>query len=214
MQVILLGPPGAGKGTQATKISYSYDLEQLSTGDMLREVAASGTQLGNNIQELMVDGNLIPDDTIIDMVEDHMSQSSIGNGYLFDGFPRTLAQAKSLTNAGILITHVINIDIEDSVIIARLGGRRIHKASGRTYHVLNNPPKQEGVDDISGEKLEIRKDDTSDAIRNRLDIFHKENTLIVEYYKGLAESGEVTFCNLDGTLSIADTTSLIKDILS
>ena len=214
MQVILLGPPGAGKGTQAAKISASFNLEQLSTGDMLRKVAASSTELGKHINNLMIEGNLIPDATIIDMVQAYMSECANSNGYLFDGFPRTLAQAKSLTDSGISITHVINIDIDDSLIIDRLGGRRIHKSSGRTYHVLNNPPKQEGLDDITGEPLEVRKDDTPDAIRHRLEIFHKENNPIVSYYKELATSGLMKFYNLDGNLSIDDTTSAIQDILS
>ena len=143
-----------------------------------------------------------------------MLNTSDTNGYLFDGFPRTLAQAKYMQEADILITHVINIAIQDDLIIERLSGRRIHKSSGRTYHVVNNPPQQSGLDDITGETLETRKDDRPEAISNRLDIFHKENNPIVEYYKSLADSGALKFSNLDGTLSIAETTNIIKSILA
>jgi adenylate kinase len=214
MQLILLGPPGAGKGTQANKIATTYNLAKLSTGDMLRKIASSGSELGKHIQELMLSGNLIPDDTIISMVQVYMDHEHDNAGFLFDGFPRTLAQAKSLTDAGIDITHVININVADQVIVERLGGRLVHTASGRTYHIEHNPPKVAGIDDITGEPLATRTDDSIDAIKNRLQIFHQENDKIVSYYQQLAKQASVKFANLDGTLPIEQMTATIKNHLS
>jgi adenylate kinase len=214
MQLILLGPPGAGKGTQANNIATAYNLAKLSTGDMLRKIASSGSKLGMHIKTLMRSGNLIPDDTIISMVQVYMDHEHDNDGFLFDGFPRTLAQAQSLADAGIDITHVINIDVTDQVIIERLGGRMVHAASGRTYHIKHNPPKVAGIDDITGDALETRTDDSIDAINNRLNIFHIENDKIVNYYQQLSQQGSVKFTNLDGTLPIKQITTTIKRHLS
>ena len=168
MRVILLGPPGAGKGTQAQFITERYSVPQISTGDMLRAAVKAGSALGLEVKEVMASGGLVSDDLIIALVKDRISQDDCKNGFLFDGFPRTIPQAQAIIDAGIVIDAVVEISVDDEEIVARLSGRRVHENSGRIYHVQHNPPLVEGVDDETGEALVQRPDDSEDTVRNRL----------------------------------------------
>jgi adenylate kinase len=188
MRIILLGAPGAGKGTQAKFICEKYDIPQISTGDMLRAAVKAGTPLGVQAKEIMDQGGLVSDDIIIGLIKERIQESDCANGCLFDGFPRTIPQADALKNEGVTIDAVINFDVADAEIIARLSGRRVHEASGRVYHVMHNPPKQEGVDDETGEPLVQREDDKEETVRKRLDVYHEQTKPLVEYYSGWASS--------------------------
>jgi adenylate kinase len=190
MRLILLGPPGAGKGTQATFIKERFGIPQISTGDMLRAAVKAGTPLGIAAKKVMDAGGLVSDDIIIGLVKDRLKQPDTANGYLFDGFPRTLPQADAMKAAGVAIDYVLEIDVPDSDIIDRMSGRRVHVASGRTYHVRFNPPKVEGHDDASGEPLIQRDDDREDTVRKRLEVYHAQTRALVEYYSKLAATGQ------------------------
>jgi adenylate kinase len=190
MRVILLGGPGAGKGTQSKFISERYHIPQISTGDMLRAAVAAGTPLGKAAKEVMDAGRLVSDDIIIGLVKERIQQPDAANGFLFDGFPRTLAQADALKDAGIKIDHVVEIAVNDDEIIRRMSGRRVHPGSGRTYHVEFNPPKAAGIDDVSGEPLVQREDDREETVRKRLEVYHQQTEPLVAYYSGWAQSGE------------------------
>ena len=183
MQIILLGAPGAGKGTQAKFISDHLNIPQLSTGDMLRASVSKGTELGLKAKVLMEKGELVPDDLILDLVKDRISEKDCANGFLFDGFPRTLDQANALKDKGIKIDCVIEIMVDDDEIIQRMSGRRVHTASGRTYHIKYNPPKQENIDDETGEPLIQRPDDNEETVRKRLAIYHDQTSPLVDFYK-------------------------------
>jgi adenylate kinase len=183
MNVILLGPPGAGKGTQATNICDKYSIPQISTGDMLRGAVKAGTPLGIEAKKVMDAGGLVSDDIIIDLVKERIQEDDCKNGFLFDGFPRTIAQAEALKTDGVDIDHVVEIQVPDEDIIARMSGRRAHLASGRTYHIVYNPPKVENVDDISGEELVQRADDNEATVRSRLDVYHEQTQPLVDYYQ-------------------------------
>ena len=187
MRLILLGPPGAGKGTQAANIMEKYKIPQISTGDMLRAAVKAGTKLGIEAKKFMDSGGLVPDSVIIGLVKDRIQAKDCENGFLFDGFPRTIPQADALTEAGVDVDFVIEISVDDSEIINRLSGRRVHPASGRSYHITFNPPNIEGVDDISGEPLVQREDDKEDTIKKRLDVYHGQTELLVGYYSGTDE---------------------------
>ena len=188
MKIILLGPPGAGKGTQAQFISEQYNIPQISTGDMLRAAVKAGTELGLEAKSIMEAGNLVSDELIIALVKERIQQPDCSNGFLFDGFPRTIPQAEALAEAGIGIDCVLEIFVADETIIARMNGRRAHLASGRTYHVEHNPPKVEGVDDITGEPLVQREDDKEETVRNRLDVYHAQTEPLVDFYQDMIKT--------------------------
>ncbi len=190
MRLILLGGPGAGKGTQANYIKERYQIPQISTGDMLRAAVKAGTDLGKKAKEYMDSGGLVPDDVIIGLVKERIKDPDCSKGFLFDGFPRTIPQAEAMKEAGVPIDAVVEIDVPDEEIIKRMSGRRVHLASGRTYHVVFNPPKTEGKDDVTGEPLIQRDDDKEETVRKRLDVYHAQTEPLVNYYKTWAESGQ------------------------
>ncbi|WP_108125568.1 adenylate kinase [Saccharospirillum mangrovi] len=187
MRIILLGAPGAGKGTQAQYITEKYDIPQISTGDMLRAAVKAGSPLGLKVKEVMASGGLVSDETIIALIKERIAQPDCANGCLFDGFPRTIPQAEALKNEGVFIDCVVDIDVADEEIIKRLSGRRVHEASGRVYHVDNNPPKVAGKDDETGEALIQRDDDKEETVAKRLEVYHSQTKPLVGYYKELAE---------------------------
>jgi adenylate kinase len=189
MRLILLGAPGAGKGTQAAFITEKFGIPQISTGDMLRAAVKAGTQLGLEAKKFMDAGGLVPDEVIIGLVKERIKQPDCANGFLFDGFPRTIPQADAMKNAGVNLDYVVEIDVDDAEIIQRLSGRRVHPASGRTYHLTFNPPKVAGKDDQTGEPLVQRDDDKEDTIRKRLEVYHSQTRQLVDYYSKWAKSG-------------------------
>ncbi len=192
MRLILLGPPGAGKGTQAAYIMEKYNIPQISTGDMLRAAVKAGSELGQQAKSFMDSGGLVPDDVIIGLVKERIQENDCKNGFLFDGFPRTIPQADALREAGVEIDFVVEIDVDDEEIIKRLSGRRVHPDSGRTYHIDFNPPKAAGIDDVTGEPLIQRDDDKEDTIKKRLEVYHEQTELLVEYYSTQAQNGSNT----------------------
>ena len=191
MRLILLGAPGAGKGTQANYIKEKFGIPQISTGDMLRAAIKAGTPLGLAAKKVMDAGNLISDDIIIDLVKERIKEADCAKGFLFDGFPRTIPQAQAMKDADIRIDYVVEIDVADSEIVQRMGGRRVHLASGRTYHEIFNPPKVPGKDDITGEELVQRPDDAEDTVIKRLNVYHEQTQPLVEYYTAWAKSGDL-----------------------
>ncbi len=188
MRLILLGPPGAGKGTQAAFVTRHFGIPQISTGDMLRAAVKAGTPLGLQAKQVMDAGGLVSDDLIIGLVRDRLQQPDCQNGYLFDGFPRTLPQADALKDAGIGLDYVVEIEVPEADIIERMSGRRVHPASGRTYHVRFNPPKQEGLDDATGEALVQRDDDREETVRHRLSVYRDQTRPLVDYYSSWAQA--------------------------
>ena len=199
MRVILLGAPGAGKGTQAQFITSKFGVPQISTGDMLRAAVKAGSALGLIAKEVMATGGLVTDDIIIGLVKERIAQQDCARGFLFDGFPRTIPQAQAMEDAGIPIDVVIEIDVADEEIVKRLGGRRVHLDSGRVYHVIFNPPKTPGVDDVTGEALVQREDDKEETIRKRLQVYHAQTRPLVEFYQKLQDAGHaVKVARLNG----------------
>lgn len=190
MRLILLGGPGAGKGTQATFITKKFDIPQISTGDMLRAAVKEGTPLGLEAKKIMDVGGLISDEIITGMVKERVAQSDCANGYLLDGFPRTIPQANAMRELGIDIDYVIEISVDDEEIIKRMSGRRAHLESGRTYHIIYNPPKVEGIDDVTGEKLVQREDDQEATVKHRLDVYHEQTEPLIDYYQNFANSDD------------------------
>ena len=190
MRVILLGGPGAGKGTQANYIKEKYNIPQISTGDMLRAHVKSGSELGVAAKKIMDEGGLVSDEIIMGMVKERITEDDCSNGFLFDGFPRTIPQAEALKQAGVDVDAVVEIDVPDAEIIKRMSGRRVHLASGRTYHVTFNPPKVEGKDDITGEDLIQRDDDQEDTVQARLKVYHDQTEPLITFYSKWAESGD------------------------
>lgn len=190
MKLILLGPPGAGKGTQASFICEKYGVPQISTGDMLRAAIKAGTPLGVEAKKVMDVGCLVSDDIIVALVKERLLKDDCKGGYLFDGFPRTIPQAEAMKSAGVSIDFVLEIDVADSEIIERMGGRRVHLASGRTYHVVFNPPKVAGKDDLTGEDLIQRDDDMEETVRNRLKIYHSQTQPLIDYYEAWSTTGD------------------------
>jgi len=190
MRVILLGGPGAGKGTQANFIKEKYQVPQISTGDMLRAHVKQGTELGKAAKKIMDEGGLVSDEIIMGMVKERIAADDCNNGFLFDGFPRTIPQAEALKSAGVKVDAVVEIDVPDEEIIRRMSGRRVHLASGRTYHMVFNPPRQEGLDDVTGETLIQRDDDKEETVRARLNVYHDQTEPLMDFYKRYAESGE------------------------
>ncbi len=190
MKVILLGGPGAGKGTQAGFITDKYNIPQISTGDMLRAHVKAGSELGVAAKKIMDEGGLVSDDIIMGMIKERIQEDDCKNGYLFDGFPRTIPQADALKDGGISVDAVVEIDVDDDEIIKRMSGRRVHLASGRTYHVKFNPPEVEGKDDETGEDLVQRDDDQEETVKKRLDVYHEQTEPLISYYSDWAASGE------------------------
>ena len=190
MRLILLGAPGAGKGTQATFICQKFNIPQISTGDMLRAAVKAGSEMGLAAKKVMEAGGLVGDDIIIGLVKERIAQADCANGFLFDGFPRTIPQADAMKVAGVKLDLVLEIDVPNSAIIERMSGRRVHLASGRTYHVQFNPPKVDGVDDVSGEPLVQREDDKEETVRKRLDVYQAQTRPLVDYYSNWAATGD------------------------
>jgi adenylate kinase len=204
MRIILLGAPGAGKGTQAQFLTKKYNIPQISTGDMLRAAIKAGTDMGKMAKAAMDSGQLVTDEIIIGLVKDRIAEDDCKNGYLLDGFPRTLPQADAVTNAGIKIDAVIEIDVPDSEIVTRMAGRRAHLASGRTYHMTFNPPKVEGKDNETGEDLVQRDDDKEEVVLDRLKVYHELTSPLVDYYKDQASKvATLTYITVDGTAHIS-----------
>ena len=192
MRLILLGGPGAGKGTQANFIKENYQIPQISTGDMLRAALKEGAELGLKAKEYMDAGKLVPDDVIIGLVKERIKEPDCEKGFLFDGFPRTIPQADALKEAGVPVEAVVAIDVPDAEIIKRMSGRRVHLTSGRTYHIVFNPPKEEGKDDVTGEPLIQRDDDHEETVRKRLDVYHAQTEPLIDYYKDWEKTDEST----------------------
>jgi adenylate kinase len=213
MRLILLGGPGAGKGTQANFLKAHYQIPQISTGDMLRAQVKAGTALGLAAKQVMDAGGLVSDDIIIAMVKERIAQPDCQPGYLFDGFPRTIPQAEALKAAGIGIDAVVEIDVADAEIIRRLSGRRAHLASGRTYHVVFNPPKVEGKDDLTGEDLVQRDDDQEATIMERLAVYHAQTAPLIDFYQQAAESGLCRFIKVEGVGSMDQIRKTILEAL-
>ena len=189
MRLILLGPPGAGKGTQAGYICAALGIPQISTGDMLRAAVKAGTPLGLQAKQVMDAGGLVPDDLILGLIRERIAADDCANGFLFDGFPRTIAQAEGLNEQGIKIDAVVEIQVPDEVIVERMAGRRVHPGSGRVYHVEHNPPQQPDVDDVTGEPLVQRDDDQAETVRHRLSVYHEQTKPLVDYYSKWAAQG-------------------------
>ena len=216
MRIILLGAPGAGKGTQAQFICEKYGIPQISTGDMLRAAVKAGTPLGLKEKDIMASGGLVSDDLIIALVQDRIAQPDCENGFLFDGFPRTIPQAEALKESGVPLDHVLEINVDDEEIVKRMSGRRVHPASGRTYHVVFNPPKVEGKDDATGEDLIQREDDQEETVRNRLAVYHEQTKPLVGFYKSLAEQDDQAprYHRVEGVGSLSDITEKVMNALS
>ena len=210
MKIILLGPPGAGKGTQAESICKNYKIPHISTGNMLREAVDAGTELGLEAKSLMDAGILVSDEVIVGLVEERISQSDCSDGFLFDGFPRTIPQAEALIERNINIDAVVEIDVPDQDIIDRMSGRRMHPASGRNYHVIYNPPKIDGKDDITGEDLILREDDKPETVKDRLKVYADQTSPLISFYSELSSQSKLDYIKVSGTASPIEVT---KEIL-
>ncbi len=212
MRFILLGPPGAGKGTQAAYITKKYGIPQISTGDMLRAAIKAGTELGMKAKKLMDAGQLVPDEVILGLVKSRIEQPDCAGGFLFDGFPRTLAQADAMKHDGVLIDYVVEIAVPDEEIVLRMSGRRVHLASGRTYHIKFNPPKVADKDDVTGEPLIQRQDDQAETVKERLNVYHAQTKPLIEYYLKWQASGDPKapkHCKVSGTGAVEQIRDLI-----
>ena len=209
MNIILLGPPGAGKGTQAESICESYKIPHISTGNMLREAVEAGTKLGLEAKSLMDAGILVSDEIIVGLVEERIASSDCSEGFLFDGFPRTIPQAEALVQRNIKIDAVVEIDVPDQDIIDRMSGRRMHPASGRNYHIVHNPPKKEGKDDVTGEDLILREDDKPDTVKDRLKVYADQTSPLIEFYSDLSSKGQLNYIKVSGTASPKEVTEKI-----
>ena len=215
MRVILLGAPGAGKGTQAGFITKKFGIPQISTGDMLRAAVKAGTELGLIAKSVMDSGGLVSDDLIINLVKERITQADCANGFLFDGFPRTIPQAEALKEAGVVIDNVVEIAVDDEEIVQRIAGRRVHEASGRVYHVIYNPPKVAGKDNDTGEELVQRKDDTEETVRHRLSVYHSQTKPLVDFYQKLsAANGKPKYSHIPGVGSVEAITAKVLQALS
>ncbi len=204
MRLILLGAPGAGKGTQAQFITERYGIPQISTGDMLRAAVKAKTELGLQAKEVMDAGGLVSDDIIIGLVKERIKEADCERGFLFDGFPRTIPQAEAMVEAGVAIDHVVEIAVEDEEIVSRLSGRRVHPGSGRVYHVLYNPPGQEGLDNETGEPLVQRDDDKEETVRKRLEVYHSQTSPLVAFYRDMTGEAAPAYHRVEGVGSVED----------
>ncbi len=213
MKIILLGPPGAGKGTQAQFISEKYSVPQISTGDMLRAAVKEGTPLGVEAKKIMDQGGLVSDEIIMGLIKERIAKDDCNSGYLFDGFPRTIGQAESMISEGIEIEAVVELQVDDEQIVERMAGRRAHLSSGRTYHIKYNPPKVEGIDDETGEPLVQRDDDKEDTVRNRLGVYHDQTKPLVDFYSNKAKSSDLKYITIEGSGKLNDITQNIYKAL-
>jgi adenylate kinase len=202
MRIVLLGAPGAGKGTQAQFLMDKFGIPQISTGDMLRAAIKAGSELGNQAKAVMDAGQLVSDDLIIGLVKERVAQEDCKAGFLLDGFPRTIPQADAMKFNGIDVDHVLEFDVPDEVIVERMAGRRVHSGSGRVYHVVYNPPKIAGKDDLTGDELSIRPDDEETTVRKRLAIYHDQTKPLVNFYQSEARSGNCSYLTIDGTKAV------------
>ena len=214
MKIILLGPPGAGKGTQAAFLCESFGIVQISTGEMLRAAVSAGTALGRKVKAVMDAGELVDDKLIVDLVKQRIDLPDCRNGFLFDGFPRTVAQAQAVVEADISIDQVLEIDVPDDVVVERLSGRRVHDKSGRTYHVKFNPPSTPGIDDDTGEPLTLRDDDKEETIRESLRVYHGETRPLTRFYQERALGLGVRYARIDGTGSVGEIKQAIVNALN
>ena len=213
MRIILLGAPGAGKGTQAQFIMEKYGIPQISTGDMLRAAVKSGSELGLQAKELMDNGKLVTDALVIALVKERIKQDDCRNGFLLDGFPRTIPQADAMKEAGITVDFVLEFDVPDEIIVDRIIGRRVHAGSGRVYHGKYNPPKTENKDDVTGEELTIRKDDQEETVRKRLVEYHQLTAPLIQYYQKEAQMSDVKYNRIDGTRPVSEVSQELARIL-
>ena len=213
MKLILLGAPGVGKGTQAQFITEEHHIPQISTGDMLREAIKAGTPLGKRVKAVMDSGALVTDEIIIELVKERITNDDCQNGFLFDGFPRTIPQAEALIEQDIKIDLVIEIKVPEEEIVSRLSGRRVHVDSGRVYHVLHNPPEQEGLDDVSGDALIQRDDDKENTIKERLKVYKEQTEPLVSFYQALGEKSDTSYYTVDGTGSTEEIWKKISALL-
>ncbi|GLS26616.1 adenylate kinase [Marinibactrum halimedae] len=206
MRIILLGAPGAGKGTQAKLITEHYGIPQISTGDMLRAAVKAGTPLGLQVKDIMDSGALVSDELIIALVKERISESDCAKGFLFDGFPRTIPQAEALLEANVDIDRVLEIHVDDETIVSRMSGRRVHEGSGRVYHIEHNPPKQDGVDDETGEPLIQREDDAPETVRKRLALYHEQTEPLVDFYSKMSASADskTQFAKVEGVGDVGE----------
>jgi adenylate kinase len=203
-RLILLGPPGAGKGTQADLLCKEFNIPKISTGDMLREAIANQTDLGKEVSSILDSGALVSDEIIGSLLEERLSNDDCANGYLLDGVPRTLGQASILERMGIEFTNVIEIKVDDEVIVNRMSGRRVHPQSGRNYHIDFNPPKKEGLDDLTNEPLIQREDDKPETVLKRLDVYHEETKPLSDFYKKVSDGGSLVYSSIDGSKSVSE----------
>ena len=213
MKIILLGPPGAGKGTQAEIICNSFSIPHISTGDMLREAIANETATGKIAKEIMDAGNLVPDDVIVSMVKERIKKEDCRNGFLFDGFPRTIPQADALENQEIFVNVVLELTLKDELIINRMSGRRVHQPSGRSYHLEFNPPEKDGVDDVTGEPLIQRDDDKPETVKNRLEVYWEQTNPLIVYYRSKSVQTDLKYIEIDGSKSMEKVSSQIQAAL-
>jgi len=214
MRIVLLGAPGAGKGTQAQFLMAKFGIPQISTGDMLRAAIKAGTELGKQAKAVMDAGQLVSDDLIIGLVKERILEDDCKAGFLLDGFPRTIPQADAMKENGVSVDHVLEFDVPDEVIVERMAGRRVHSGSGRVYHLVYNPPKIEGKDDVTGDDLSIRPDDEESTVRKRLAIYHEQTKPLVDFYQTEAESGNCQYLTVDGTQAVEAVNSLLNEQLA
>lgn len=213
MRIILLGAPGAGKGTQAQFIMEKYSISQISTGDMLRSAVKTGSELGKQTKEIMGAGKLVTDELVIALVKERITQEDCRNGFLLDGFPRTITQADAMKEAGINVDYVLELDVPDELIVDRIIGRRMHVPSGRVYHVKFNPPQVAGKDDVTGEELNIRKDDQEETVRKRLVEYYQMTAPLISYYSKEAVAGNTQYHKIDGTRKVSEVSAELATIL-
>lgn len=214
MRAILLGPPGAGKGTQAQFICQKFAIPQISTGDMLRAAVKAETAMGLQVKEVMASGGLVSDEIIIGIIKERIVQPDCANGFLFDGFPRTIPQADALLAAGVSIDHVLEISVADEEIVARMSGRRVHEASGRVYHVVFNPPAKEGLDNETGDPLIQREDDHEDTVRKRLEVYHDQTAPLVEFYQSKSAETGAQYHRVEGVGTVDEISQKVIAALS
>ena len=213
MKIILLGPPGAGKGTQAEIICKNFSIPHISTGDMLREAIANETATGKLAKEIMDAGNLVSDDVIVSLVKDRIKEEDCKNGFLFDGFPRTIPQADALENQEIFVNVVLELTLKDELIINRMSGRRVHQPSGRSYHLEFNPPEKDGLDDVTGEPLIQRDDDKPETVKNRLDVYWEQTNPLIVYYRSKSVQTDLKYIEIDGSKTMEKVSSQIHAAL-
>jgi adenylate kinase len=214
MRIILLGAPGAGKGTQAQFIMEKYGIPQISTGDMLRAAIKAGTELGKQAKSVIDAGQLVSDEIILGLIKERIGQDDCEKGFLLDGFPRTIPQADGLKKLNVNVDYVIEFDVADDVIVERMAGRRAHLPSGRTYHLIYNPPKVAGLDDVTGEDLVVRDDDKEETVRARLGVYHDQTAPLIQYYQAEAEAGNTKYLTFDGTKQVAEVSAELEKALA